>query len=114
LAHASGAVVVVAVLRIRDDDSTTLLAIAIALVVAAALAKWDYRRYLGGDTARVTLEAALDVGHSRGTFLTREFGVTPTPRNRAVALWAMAVGAYAIPLAWLASGARSPAMAIGA
>jgi DMSO reductase anchor subunit len=40
--------------------------------------------------------------------------VTPTPRNRAVALWTMAVGAYAIPLAWLASGARSPAMAIAA
>ena len=134
LAHASGVVVLVAVLRIQGTGSTTLRAIAIALVVAAALAKWDYRRYLAGDTARVTLEAALgvaqgvrpagapatvaarllDVGHSRGTFLTREFGVTPTPRNRAVALWAMALGTYAIPLAWLASGVRSPAMAVGA
>jgi hypothetical protein len=113
---------------------SSLPALATALLIAAALAKWDYRRYLWGDKARVTLESALgvahgvrppgapasvaarilDAGHSRGTFLTREFGVTPTPRRRAIALWMMALGVYVLPLAWLLSGIRAPALAASA
>ncbi len=124
LAHAAGAVVILVVLRALNAPPAWLPNLAAVLVGGAAIAKWDYRRYLAGDTARVTLESALgvaqgvrparapatvaarilDVGHSRGTFLTREFGVTPTPARRAAALWMMIAGVYALPLAWLASG----------
>jgi DMSO reductase anchor subunit len=131
LAHASGAVLVVAALEWQNAPSPMLRAIAIALVVAAALAKWEHRRYVASGADSVTLESALgvghgvrppgapatvaarilDTGHSRGTFLTREFGVTPTPARRAVATWAMALGVYALPFAWLASGSTSPPLA---
>jgi sulfite dehydrogenase (quinone) subunit SoeC len=124
LAHASGAVLLVALSGRAGGPAPQLAWIATALLAAAALAKWNYRRYLASDDRSVTLEAALgvargvrparapatvaarilDVGHSRGTFLTREFGVTPTPARRAVALAAMAVGLYAGPLAWLVAG----------
>ncbi|MEP7063843.1 MAG: DmsC/YnfH family molybdoenzyme membrane anchor subunit [Betaproteobacteria bacterium] len=134
LAHASGAMLVAATLQVLGAPSPILRIIAAVLVVAAAIAKWDHRRYVASDAGRVTLEAALgvahgvrppgapatvaarilDTGHSRGTFLTREFGVTATPTRRDIAWWAMAIGVYALPLAWLASGARNPALAIAA
>lgn len=131
LAHAAGAVLVVAVLRALDAPAPQLPKLAAALVIVAALAKLEYRRYLHGDAARVTLESALgvahgvrpagapatvaarilDVGHSRGTFLTREFGVTPTVGRRVAALWLMAIGVYALPLLWALVAPRSAALA---
>jgi DMSO reductase anchor subunit len=133
LAHASGAVLVLAVLRGRDVPASLMPALAAGLIVVAAWAKWDYRRYLAGGTGGVTLESALgvaqgvrpagapatvaarllDVGHSRGTFLTREFGVTPTPHRLETAWWAMLLGVYAVPLAWLLSGWHSHVLAAG-
>jgi sulfite dehydrogenase (quinone) subunit SoeC len=132
LAHASGAVLVSATLQALGTASPTLRIIALVLVVAAAVAKWDHRRYLASDAGSVSLESALgvahgvrppgapatvaarilDTGHSRGTFLTREFGMTPTPARRDIARWAMAIGVYALPLAWLSSGARNPPLAV--
>ncbi|MEO8847181.1 MAG: DmsC/YnfH family molybdoenzyme membrane anchor subunit [Casimicrobiaceae bacterium] len=131
LAHAAGAVVVMAVLRSFDAPLAQLPAIAGMLIVAAALSKWNHRLYLGGDCGRVTLESALgvahgvrpntgpatvaarllDVGHSRGTFLTREFCVTPTPGRQVAALWMMAIGLFSLPLLWILIAPRSPVWA---
>lgn len=132
LAHASGAVLLVAILDVFGTPMPPLRVLAAGLLLGAALAKWEYRRYLAGDQGRVTLESALgvaqgvrgpgapatvaarllDVGHSRGTFLTREFVVTQTPARRRGALVAMWLGGYAIPLCGLLLGARMPAVAV--
>ncbi len=128
LAHASGAVLIVAILDGTAIAMQPLRMLAAGLLLVAALAKWEYRRYLAGDQRRVTLESALgvahgvrgagapatvaarllDVGHSRGTFLTREFVVTPTPVRQQAAVIAMWLGVYVLQLLWLWQGTRNP------
>jgi sulfite dehydrogenase (quinone) subunit SoeC len=122
LAHASGATLVAVVLALRGDDATVLASIGAVLVAGAALAKWDYRRYLGGDRDRTSLESALgvaqgvrpphapatvaarilDAGHSRGTFLTREFVIGASAAHLGIARAVMMIGAYLLPFLWLA------------
>ncbi len=126
LSLASGALLVAVAGAVMQSRLSSLAAIGAWLYTLAALAKLEYRHYLASGPGRVTLEHALgvdrgvrgpgapasvaarlfDLGHSRGTFLTREFGGTPTPRARGLALLAMALAGYGLPLAWLAAGAR--------
>lgn len=122
LGHASGALLIVAMLRAyREPVGALALAAAVLLLIAAA-AKLEYYYFLAGDEGSVTLEQAigvpqgvgppgapsimaarlLDAGHSRGTFLTKEF-VNTSPRL----LWMRAafwIAGIAIPLLWLAAG----------
>jgi DMSO reductase anchor subunit len=128
LGHASGALVVVAVARSADDASLALAVVAGLLLVAAAAVKLDYYAWIARDAGRLTIEQAigvpqgvhpqvaggtrmkarlLDVGHSSGTFLTREFGylLDADARTRArLVFWIVGV---VLPLLWLASGMRA-------
>ena len=94
------------------------------LGVAALAAKLAYWRAIGDAAPAPTLERAigvregvhgpgpisvaharlLDVGHSHGTFLTREFGFVLARRHaRALRVAALALG-FGLPLAWLVAG----------
>lgn len=122
LGHASGALLIVAMLRAYGESVGALALAAAVLLLIAAAAKLEYFHFLGGDEGSVTLEQAigvpqgvgppgapsimaarlLDTGHSRGTFLTKEF-VNSSPRlgmMRAV-FW---IAGIALPLLWLAAG----------
>jgi DMSO reductase anchor subunit len=123
LGHASGALLIVCALAAGRTTGDAWIVTAGALLVAALVAKLEYWHFVGG--RGITLESALgvphgvapprragaprqtvaarllDVGHSKGTFLTDEFVVThaASMRNamRAVAL----VAGFGIPLLWL-------------
>jgi DMSO reductase anchor subunit len=128
LGHASGAVLLVGTLRAYGGAPTALVVLAGALLLAAAFVKLDYYASMAGDEKRLTIEDAigvargvaparpaapgtvmrarlLDAGHSRGTFLTHEFGYTLARDARTalrVAFWAAGL---ALPALWLAAGA---------
>jgi hypothetical protein len=107
------------------EPALATTAAAVVLLAAAVAAKLDYYAYIAGEHGRVTLEEAigvphgvgppaaagtvmrarlLDAGHSRGTFLTTEFGYTLAPSQR-VALrtlfWSAGIG---VPALWLSVG----------
>ena len=48
----------------------------------------------------------LDAGHSRGTFLTHEFGYTLAPGARTALRAAFWLGGIVLPALWLAAGVR--------
>lgn len=125
LGHASGALVVVAMLRAQGDPATPLSIAAGVLLFVAAAVKLDYYAYIASDRNRLTIEQAigvprgvhppgpagsamrariLDVGHSKGTFLTNEFGYTLAPARRTALRLLLWTGVFAIPGLWLASG----------
>ena len=125
LGHASGGVVVIATLRAYGVDVPTLAAIAIALLLAAAVIKLEYYVYIAADAGKLTLEQAIGVpqgvgpaagtatimrarlfeaGHSRGTFLTQEFGYTLHPAQRTALRLLFWIAGVVVPLLWLASG----------
>jgi DMSO reductase anchor subunit len=128
LGHASGAVVVEAIVR-PVAGATWLAAAGVALLLAAWLVKEEYWRFTRSGENAVTLERALgvergvgppgtrgsvmaarllDVGHSRGTFLTREF-VHPDPgARRTLVRIAFLVASVAIPALWLVAGLGDP------
>jgi DMSO reductase anchor subunit len=137
LGHASGALLVAAVLAGYGLTAPFLTLLAAVLFVTGALAKLDYWRYLTGGEGAVTIEQAigvrrgvgpggdrsvmaarlLDAGHSRGTFLTREFVVTQPERLRRLARATVLLAGFAVPLVWLAAGLpewRGAALALGA
>ena len=123
IGHATGALLIVCAMAAGRATGDAWVLIAGALFVAALVAKLEYWHFVGG--RGITLESALgvphgvapprrageprqtvaarllDVGHSKGTFLTDEFVVThaASMRNamRAVAL----VAGFGIPLMWL-------------
>ncbi len=128
LGHASGALVVVAVLRGHGLAASHWALLAMALFVVAAIGKLEYWRYVRSGQRAVTLEQALgvahgvrppaaagtppsimaarllDAGHSRGTFLTREF-VNHVAARRRMWVLAMAWGCgFLLPMIWLAVG----------
>ena len=95
------------------------------LLLAAAAVKLDYYAYIASDVRRLTLEEAIgvpqgvappgprgsrmrarlfDVGHSRGTFLTQEFGYTLTPAQRTSLRLVVWAAGFAVPAVWLATG----------
>ena len=126
LGHASGALLVVAVLRALDEPAFGFsIAAGLLLAIAAAL-KLDYYAYIAGDEGRISLEEAIgvpqgvapggargtrmrarlfDVGHSRGTFLTDEFGYTLAAGRRTIFRVIVWIAGFALPAVWLASGA---------
>ena len=137
LAHASGALLIVCAMAAARSISTGWMVLAVMLFVAALLVKLEYWRFVGGMRGGVTLARAigvphgvgppdrgrtdartvaarlLDVGHSKGTFLTDEFvhaSAEDTKRLlRAVAL----VAGFGIPLLWLAAGLGIPLPGLG-
>lgn len=129
LGHASGALAIAAVLRVHGDEPTWLAVAASLLFAIAAVVKLDYYAYLAGPDGRLTIEQAigvpqgvgppsasappgasrmharlLDAGHSRGTFLTREFGYTLAPRQRIALRILFWTAGLAVPVLWLAAG----------
>lgn len=138
LGHASGAVLIVAVLRTQGEPAGGFAVVAGALLLIAAGVKLDYYAYIASDIRRLTLEEAIgvpqgvgppgrggsrmrarlfDAGHSRGTFLTQEFGYTLTPAQRTSLRLVAWVAGFAVPALWLATGldeAPAAALAFGA
>jgi DMSO reductase anchor subunit len=131
LGHASGAMVVIAVLRGHGVVATVLAAAALVLLAVAAFSKLEYWRFIASGERALTIEQAvgvahgvrpppvpgragaqsvmaarlLDTGHSRDTFLTREFMAKFTRRRRMITQGVMWVLGFAVPAAWLAWGA---------
>ena len=126
--HASGALVVVAVLRGHGLAATPWAWAAWVLLAVAALGKLEYWRHIRGAAGATTLEQAIgvaqgvgpprtpgappsimaarlfDAGHSGGTFLTREFVVSIAARQRRIALVIVWGFGFLLPMVWLAFG----------
>jgi DMSO reductase anchor subunit len=125
LAHASGALLLACAMAAEGTVTSGWMLAAVLLFVLALAAKLEYWRFVG--TRGVTLETAigvphgvapprrehtrprsiaarlLDVGHTKGTFLTDEFVAThPHSTMRAMRAVALIAG-FAIPLLWLAA-----------
>ena len=114
LGHASGALVVLATLPADLPGRPTLGGAAALLLLAAAVAKVEYWAFVARGVGVVTLEQAigvahgvrppgptgsvmaarlLDAGHTRGTFLTREFmAESASARRGALRVAAVALG----------------------
>lgn len=128
LGHASGALLVVCGLSVEQSVATGWIAASLVLFVLALLVKLEYWRFVGdtsggvtlgraigvdhgvgpprrgGDGGRTVAASLLDVGHSKGTFLTREFLHTPGDSMRRVLRIIALVAGFAIPLLWLVIG----------
>jgi DMSO reductase anchor subunit len=121
LGHYSGAMLLCALACAYAPRSGPFFVLAGVLGLAALAAKLAYWRTTGDASLAPTLERAigvkegvhgpgaasiaqarlLEVGHSHGTFLTREFGFV-VARRHARALRAAALGlGFGLPLAWL-------------
>lgn len=128
LGHATGALLLIGVWRWQGIDAPMLTVAALVLFLVAALAKLEYWHFLRGDAGILTLGDAigvargvapprttaslstvmsarlLDVGHTGGTFLTREFMRNLAPRRRTAlqaVVWALG---FAVPMLWLGWG----------
>jgi sulfite dehydrogenase (quinone) subunit SoeC len=128
LAHWSGAVLLLAVATRYGTSPSPLVAIAIAAGIVGVAVKWGYWRHAAGGSGRVTLEHAigvergvrppaagtsgmsimqarlLDAGHTRGTFLTREFGFTARLRRTTTLRGVFWVAGFALPMIWIIAG----------
>ena len=128
LGHASGALLVVCALSVEQSVATGWIAASLVLFVLALLVKLEYWRFVGdtsggvtlgraigvdhgvgpprrgGDGGRTVAASLLDVGHSKGTFLTREFLHTPGDSTRRWLRIIALVAGFAIPLLWLVIG----------
>jgi len=123
LGHWSGALLLCAIASVYAAAPGPLLVLAGALGLAALAAKLAYW-YAIGRGAPTTLEQAivvaqgvrgpgapsvaqarlLDVGHSRGTFLTDEFGFALARRHATVLRVIALILAFGVPLPWLLAG----------
>jgi DMSO reductase anchor subunit len=124
LGHWSGALLLWTLACAYAPRSGPFLVLAGALGVAALAAKLAYWHAVEDSAQALTLERAigvregvhgpgpisaaharlLDVGHSHGTFLTREFGFELARRHaRTLRGVALALG-FGLPLAWLVVG----------
>jgi DMSO reductase anchor subunit len=128
LGHASGALLVAAIARASGLALSLAGGIAGVLLVLAAIARFEYLRYVAGGVGAITLEQAIgvpqgvgpkpvpgrqadarsimsarlfDSGNSRGTFLTREFLAPMSSQRRIVLLSLMWACAFALPIVWL-------------
>ena len=132
LGHASGALLVVALLRASGAASFGFAAAAGVLFVIAAWIKLDYYAHIASDVRRLTLEQAIgvaqgvrppgsdasrmrarlfDVGHSGETFLTREFVYTLNPAHRTTLRLVFWIAGLVVPASWLALGLHEPVAA---
>jgi len=124
LGHWSGAMLLSALACAYAPRAGAFFALAAGLGVAALAGKLAYWRAIGDAARAPTLERAigvregvhgpgpmsvaharlLDVGHSHGTFLTREFGfVLARQHARGLRGAAVALG-FGLPLVWLVTG----------
>jgi len=134
LGHWSGALLLAAIACAYTTHAGALLALAALLGALALAAKLAYWQAIGAGMPALTLERAigvaegvrgagplsvaharlLDVGHSHGTFLTREFGFVVARRHaRTLRVVALVLG-FGVPLAWLVAGIASWPAALGA
>jgi DMSO reductase anchor subunit len=134
LGHWSGAMLLCALACAYAPKTASFFVLAGVLGLAALAAKLAYWRAIGEASQAPTLERAigvkegvrgpgpataaqarlLAVGHSHGTFLTREFGFL-VARRHARALRGAALGlAFALPLAWLVTGVARWQVALAA
>lgn len=124
LGHWSGAMLLCALACAYVPRSGPFFVLAGMLGLAALAAKLAYWRAIGEDSQAPTLARAigvregvhgpgpvsvaqarlLSVGHSHGTFLTREFGFRVAQRHARALRGAVLALAFALPLAWLATG----------
>jgi DMSO reductase anchor subunit len=123
LGHWSGAVLLCAMASAYASAPTPLLALAGALGLVSLAAKLAYWHAIGGGKPTTLAQAIgveqgvrgpgapsvararlLDVGHSRGTFLTDEFGFALARRNATMLRGAALVFAFGVPLPWLLAG----------
>jgi DMSO reductase anchor subunit len=130
LGHASGAVIVEAVVR-PLHGATWVASAGVALLLAAWLVKEEYWRFTRSDENATTIEQAigvprgvgppgtrqrpsvmaarlLDAGHSRGTFLTREFVNADPGERRTLVRIAFFLASVALPAVWLLAGLGDP------
>ncbi len=140
LGHASGALLLVALWRARGAEVPGLQGVALGLLLAAALGKLEYWRFVRSSTGARTLADAigvaqgvgppqataatsvmaarlLDVGHTRGTFLTREFVQSTSSARRMLMQAVVWCAGFALPALWLAFGLarwQGAALALGA
>jgi sulfite dehydrogenase (quinone) subunit SoeC len=124
LGHWSGALLLWAIACAYAPEPGPFLVLALVLGLAALAAKLAYWRAIARGTDAITLERAigvaagvhgpgpisaaharlLDVGHSHGTFLSKEFGFTLAQRHaRMLRGVAVALG-FLLPLSWVAVG----------
>jgi DMSO reductase anchor subunit len=134
MGHASGALLVLAMLPRDAPGVRGLAVVALLLLAAAFVAKLEYWQYLRRGTGALTLERAigvaqgvrpagpasrmaarlLDVGHSRGTFLTREF-IVPASPGRVMVLRAIAlIAGFVLPALVVSLDGGLAAFAFGA
>src|SRR5436190_2758499 len=130
LGHASGALLIVCAMATARATVDGWLVTAVALFAAALVVKLEYWRFVGG--RGITLERAigvphgvapprragappqtvaarlLDVGHSKGTFLTDEFVATHAASLRQAMRAVALVAGFGIPLLWLATALGLP------
>jgi len=135
IGHASGALLIVCAMATGRATGDAWIVTAVALFVAALVAKLEYWRFVGGPG--VTLESAigvphgvapprragappqtvaarlLDVGHSKGTFLTDEFVATHAASMRHTMRAVALVAGFGIPLLWLATAFGIPLPGLG-
>ena len=128
LGHWSGALLLAAMVCAYAGSFRAFVVVAGvlgALALAAKLAYWHaigehgaaaptieraigVREGVHGPGAMSVMQARLlDVGHSHGTFLTKEFGFELARRHAALLRAAALVLGFALPLLWLASRAES-------
>lgn len=131
MGHASGALLLLAFVPSDTDTSGALRVVAAALLLLALASRLEYWAFVRSARGALTLERAigvaqgvrpprpatlmaarlLDAGHSRGTFLTREF-IARVSASRVLAMRSVAIVAgFVVPvllvavapmLAWLA------------
>jgi DMSO reductase anchor subunit len=131
IGHASGALLLLALSASHGVVSSGLAWLALALVVGALLAKLEYWRFVHRPAGAVTIERAigvaqgvrpppgrggsvmaarlLDAGHSRGTFLTREFLYRADPARRAAIRVIAITAGFVLPGALVVLGGSSAA-----
>ncbi len=134
LGHWSGAMLLVALACAYAPRAGAFFALATVSGVAALAGKLGYWHAIGDATLAPTLERAigvregvhgpapisvaharlLDVGHSHGTFLTREFGFVLARRHGGALRVAVLALGFGLPLVWLVAGVARWQAAIAA
>jgi DMSO reductase anchor subunit len=122
--HWSGALLLWTIARAYEATAWPFLVLAGVLGIAALAAKLAYWQAVSTHTGEMTLARAigvpsgvrgpgpisaaharlLDVGHSHGTFLTREFGFQLAQRHARVLRGAALALGFLLPLSWVAVG----------
>lgn len=134
LGHWSGAMLLCALASAYASSTGPFFVLAGILGLAALAAKLAYWQAIDQASAAPTLERAigvkegvhgpgpisvaqarlLAVGHSHGTFLTREFGFLVAQQHARALRGAVLVLGFALPLAWLIAGVARWQLALAA